>query len=234
MGDDQLVAYRDGDQSGHRDQQAVHRPASGQDWIGGGLDIAVHEAARGNEVQPHSATIVTNAQVPATADSRILEASARRTLPVTLPRTLGRLWLVELVQGCRPAGQELEAVLGSRAGLGPVHHQRQPRVGRQGQHLIGQLEVPDHRVVHPLAAGLVPAHVVGRPPATELLAAGRQLPDQVLQPPVMGLRPASVRRLATRSLAVLSQSGKNAWARGLRNTRRATLAGRTGSTKISE
>ena len=52
------------------------------------------------------------------------------------------------------------------------------------------------------------AHVVGRPPAAATWLQGRQLPDQVLQRPVMGLRPASVRRLATRSLATPSQSGK--------------------------
>jgi hypothetical protein len=39
--------------------------------------------------------------------------------------------------------------------------------------------------MQPLAPGLVLAHVMGRPAAAELLAADRQLPDQVLQPPVM-------------------------------------------------
>jgi hypothetical protein len=99
--------------------------------------------------------------------------------------------------------------MGGGTGLGAVHHQRQPHIGRQGQHLIGQLEeVPDDRVMQPLAAGLAQAHVVGRPAAAELLAAGRQLPDQVLQRPVMGLRPAAVRRLATKSLATPSRSRK--------------------------
>ena len=47
---------------------------------------------------------------------------------------LGRLWLFELVEGRRPAREEPQAVLGGGPGLGTVDHQRQPRVGRKGQH----------------------------------------------------------------------------------------------------
>jgi hypothetical protein len=46
---------------------------------------------------------------------------------------------------------------------------------------IVEFEVGDGRVVQPLAAGLVVADVVGRPPLAKRLAAGRPLTDQVGQ-----------------------------------------------------
>jgi hypothetical protein len=52
----------------------------------------------------------------------------------------------------------------------------------------------------------VEAHVVAGAVLTELLAAGRELADEVGEGAVVGLRPAAERRVATTSRAMRSQS----------------------------
>ena len=49
------------------------------------------------------------------------------------------------------------------------------------------MEVPHHGVPKVLAAGVVQAHVVGRPPGPELLTAGGQFPHQVGEAAVVGV-----------------------------------------------
>jgi hypothetical protein len=83
----------------------------------------------------------------------------------------GRRRRVELVERGRPAGQQVQAVLGGGPGLGAVHHQRQSGVGREVHHLVRQPEVAHDRVMELLAPGAVTAHVVRGPPGAELLAA---------------------------------------------------------------
>jgi hypothetical protein len=61
-------------------------------------------------------------------------------------------------------------------------------------------------VVEPLDAGVVVADVVRRPADAELVAAGGELADEVGEVAVVGIAPASERRIATVSVATLSQS----------------------------
>src|SRR6266545_4433703 len=72
-------------------------------------------------------------------------------------------------------------------GLGGVGEEALAGIGGQREGLERQLEVPDDRVVEALHAGGVDPDVVGGPSATELLAAGGQLPDQIRQLPVVGV-----------------------------------------------
>jgi hypothetical protein len=54
-----------------------------------------------------------------------------------------------------------------------------PGVGRDLHHLVGQAEVADNRVMEVLGAGAVDAQVVRRPAGAELVAARRQLADEI-------------------------------------------------------
>mgnify|MGYP003377403370 CR=1 FL=1 len=60
-------------------------------------------------------------------------------------------------------------------------------VAAQVNGLVGQVQVPDDRVVEVLGAGGVDADVVGAPPAAELVAAGGQLSDQFVEGAVVGV-----------------------------------------------
>ena len=62
-------------------------------------------------------------------------------------------------------------------------------------------------VVKVFGAGAVGADVVGSPAAAEVVAAGGQLADQVVEALSCGSCPAAVRRLATVMSAARSQSG---------------------------
>lgn len=84
-------------------------------------------------------------------------------------------------------------------------------------------------VVVVLDTGAVGTDVVGAPAATEILAAGRQFADQVMQIPVVWVLAGPVRRLATDMSAAKSQSGKNRRAAASRKVKRAKLGGRVGS-----
>jgi hypothetical protein len=85
------------------------------------------------------------------------------------------------VRCCGPAGQQVEGLLGGRAGLGGVQRHAQAVVGVDRQRLVAELDLADERVMQALAAGPVEAHVVRGPADAERLAARRELPDQVLQ-----------------------------------------------------
>jgi hypothetical protein len=75
-------------------------------------------------------------------------------------------------------------VAGRRVGVGGVGDDRLSRVGRQLEGVVVEGEVADQRVVERLGAAAVVVHVVGGPAHPELLAAHRQLPDQLGQGPV--------------------------------------------------
>src|SRR6266496_3410732 len=138
-----------------------------------------------------------------------------------------------LVEGCRPAGEELEGVLGSRIGLGPIHDEGQARVGRQRYRLEGQMEVADDRVVQVLGAGVVVADVVGRPARAELLAADGQFADQVREGPVVRVTAGLGAEVGDDVVGGAVPVDEEVAGAGLRNRNRATLTGRTGSTYIS-
>jgi len=57
---------------------------------------------------------------------------------------------------------------------------------------------------------------MGGPAGAEILAARRQLTDELDEFLVMGLRPASERSMAAMSSAARSQSVKNSWEAGSR------------------
>src|SRR3954451_10127160 len=118
--------------------------------------------------------------------------------PVTKTRATGRLAVVgggrgriggRGLVGGRPAGQELEAVLGRCAGFGGVDGQRQLPVvgGGQVQGVVDQLEGADGGVAELFGPGVVDAHVVRGPAGAELLADGGQLPDQFAQVLAVGV-----------------------------------------------
>jgi hypothetical protein len=57
-----------------------------------------------------------------------------------------------LVQRRDPASEEVESLGGLRAGFGGVREDREAAIGGQLQHLVGQAEVADDRVVDILRA----------------------------------------------------------------------------------
>src|SRR6202167_5404886 len=101
----------------------------------------------------------------------------------------GRLRLLLLIGGGRPAGEQVQGVLRSAARLGAVAVEDQARVGDEFKRLVGQADVPDDRVVEMLDSGAVLAHVVVGPAEAEDVARGGDLADQVRQPPVGRVTP---------------------------------------------
>ena len=81
-------------------------------------------------------------------------------------------------RGC-PAAEELQRLLGARAGLGGVGEDRQPGVGGEVQPVVGQVEVADDGMVEVLDAGVVEADVVRGPAGAERLALCCELADEV-------------------------------------------------------
>ena len=114
-------------------------------------------------------------------------------------------------------------------GFGGVDGHAEAWFGSQVGAEVIQGQVADDVVVVVLHAGAVGPDVVGAPTAPELIAAGGQLADQVMQIPVVGAWPAAVRKLATDMSAARSQSGKKRRAAASRNVKRAKLGGRVGS-----
>jgi hypothetical protein len=70
---------------------------------------------------------------------------------------------------------------GGRVWFGGVDGHGQAGFGSQVQAFVGEGQVSDDVVVKVLGAGSVGAHVVGAPAASELLAAGGQFADQVME-----------------------------------------------------
>src|SRR3954447_5718090 len=108
-----------------------------------------------------------------------LKAPAGRRRSLGPGRLAARLRLGPLRR--RPAGQEVQCLLGGRAGLGGVERHAETLVGVEAQRLVAELDLTDDGVVQTLAARPVEAHVVRRPAHTELVAAGGQLADEVLE-----------------------------------------------------
>src|ERR1700748_566403 len=87
-------------------------------------------------------------------------------------------WSVDV---CRhgPARQEVEPVLGWRAGRRAVGVQPQTRVGGEVEGFVVEGQVADLGMVEALGSGAMQPYVVRRPPGAELLAARRELADEV-------------------------------------------------------
>ena len=81
------------------------------------------------------------------------------------------------VRARKPAGQEFQGVLRSRAGFGCVGQHALPGIAREREGLEEQVDVADHGVVDQLCSGGVDADVVGTPSRAELVAACGQLAD---------------------------------------------------------
>src|SRR3954470_22553181 len=88
-------------------------------------------------------------------------------------------------RGGGPAGQQGQLLGGGRPWLRGVGSQRETDVGGQGQRVVVQSQVPDDRVVEDLDSAGVLSDVVAGPAGAELVAAGRELPDELGQRPVM-------------------------------------------------
>jgi hypothetical protein len=74
-----------------------------------------------------------------------------------------------------------------RPGLGGVDEEALAGIGSQREGLERQVEIAHDRVMDELDASRVDLDVMGGPPATELVAAGGQLPNQVRKSPVIGM-----------------------------------------------
>src|SRR4051794_15942257 len=70
---------------------------------------------------------------------------------------------------CRPAGEQVERLLGRRAGLGGEDGDAQV-VGAELHRLVDEVELTDDGMVDALGTGAVEAHVVRRPADAELVA----------------------------------------------------------------
>lgn len=81
----------------------------------------------------------------------------------------------------RPGSEQPQALFGCRAGFGGVDGQGEAGLGSEFQALEGERELADNFMVEALGAGAVVADVVGAPAGAELLAAGGQFTDQVVQ-----------------------------------------------------
>ena len=156
--------------------------------------------ARGDRVMPpehgiHLAELLPDAKLTEVDDSYTLVpldqpgqlaelidvfVGARRLSSATRAGALAGL-VAGLVEGGGPGGEELQGVVGRGAWLGGVGRDPQAGVGGEVEGLERERELADDRVVEPLDAGAVEAHVVGGPPEPEVLAPGGQLTDEVRQ-----------------------------------------------------
>jgi hypothetical protein len=102
------------------------------------------------------------------------------------------------------------------------------------ERLVGEGEVTDERVVQRLDVGAAELDLVGRPAHPEVLAAGRQLTDEIGEAAVVGGGGPPRRRMATASLVMPRQAAKKSSDRGFKKMNRAMLASRIGSANTSE
>jgi hypothetical protein len=128
-----------------------------------------------------------------------------------------------------PAGQQGQGVLCGRAGLGGVGEEALAEIGGQRERLVWQVEVSDDRVVDQLDAGGVDLDVVGGPSTPELVAAGRQLTDQIGEAPVVGVAAGLGAQDGDGVVGGLVPVAEEFGGVGSRKTNRALLAGLTGS-----
>ena len=89
-------------------------------------------------------------------------------------RRWGRAW-------SPPSSPAPAGVRGRRPGRGGVDEHRQAGCLGDGEQVVHEVEAADDGVVDLLGAAAVLVHVVAGPPGTELLAAGGQLADEVVQ-----------------------------------------------------
>ena len=82
------------------------------------------------------------------------------------------------LSGC-PRGEQSEGLGGGRTRFGGEDRHAEPWLGSEVHGFVGELQVADDVVV--LGAARVGADVVGTPAAAELIAAGGQLADQILE-----------------------------------------------------
>ena len=115
-------------------------------------------------------------------------AVRRGTVPVLLaglgPVPVSRLFLVICIRSLliwrsAPTGEQVQRLLGSRAGLGGVDEHRQAGVGDELHRLEAQDELSYERMPDALRTRVVDPDVVRRPKRSVELAAGRELPDEV-------------------------------------------------------
>src|SRR2546429_5035560 len=92
---------------------------------------------------------------------------------------VGRARQPSVVDGGRPAAEELERLLGARARLGGVGEDRQPVVCGEVEPVVAEGEIADVWMVEVLDAGVVEADVVRCPAGAERLALGCELADEV-------------------------------------------------------
>src|SRR5699024_10642462 len=100
--------------------------------------------------------------------------------PVSLVGRIERLLHPETLTG-GPGGEQTHGLLGLRAGLGRVDGEGQPVFGFHVHALVGQRHLPDHRMAEGLEPRTVMADIVSAPTATELVTAGRELTDEVVE-----------------------------------------------------
>jgi hypothetical protein len=87
---------------------------------------------------------------------------------------------VRFLGGC-PGGEQGEGVGGGRPWFGGKDRHAEPGFGSEIHTFVGEGEVADDVVVEVFGASRVGADVVGAPAAPELIAAGGQLADQVVE-----------------------------------------------------
>src|SRR3989442_3036335 len=91
---------------------------------------------------------------------------------------VGRARQPSVVDGGRPAAEELERLFGARARLGGVGEDRQPVVCGEVQPVVAQAELTNHGMVELLDTVVVEAHVVRGPAGAERLALCCELADE--------------------------------------------------------
>ena len=89
------------------------------------------------------------------------------------------------VVGGGPGAEELESFVGRRAGFGGVDGEGEAGFGGHLESFVGEGELADDGVVEPFGAGAVVADVVAAPAGAEVVAAGGELADEVVEQPVV-------------------------------------------------
>ena len=86
-----------------------------------------------------------------------------------------------------PRGEQVERMRGGGGRFGGVEGERESGFGDHVNTFVGQLEIADDLVVKEFSPGAVVADIVGTPSAAEILTAGGQFADQVVQQVVVGV-----------------------------------------------
>ena len=108
-------------------------------------------------------------------DSCHQASSVVSSFAVRLRAVLGRRWV------CGPGAEEPESFGGRRAGFGGVDGEGEAGFGGHLETFVGEGELADDGVVEPFGAGAVVADVVAAPAGAEVVAAGGELADEVVE-----------------------------------------------------